>query len=157
LSDLKITVDSLEPVEGDVVALIGNLRHRLAGDLSDAGITCKWEVGDCQPIEWLDPTNALHVLRIMQEAIANVLSHSRASEMTIGCKEATYDGVKGVAAYVADNGRGFDPGLIEHGKGLANMRARASSLHGHLASETQPGEGSLVRLWLPYHRSTRGE
>ncbi|MCW5761212.1 MAG: hypothetical protein KIS90_15695, partial [Phenylobacterium sp.] len=33
LADLKITVDSLEPVEGDLVALIGNLRHRMAGDL----------------------------------------------------------------------------------------------------------------------------
>ena len=32
ISDLKITVDSLAPVEGDLVALLANFRHRLEPD-----------------------------------------------------------------------------------------------------------------------------
>lgn len=153
VADLKITVDSLEPVEGDLVALIGNLRHRMAGDLRDAGVACKWEVGACGPLPWLDATNALHVLRIFQEAIGNVLTHSGATEMRIGCRETGRDGIAGIAAYVADNGRGFDGDDGTHGKGLANIRARARSLHGVLEWETQPGEGTVVTLWLPYARS----
>ncbi|MEL7189858.1 MAG: hypothetical protein AAGK17_09940 [Pseudomonadota bacterium] len=152
LSDLKITVDSLEPVEGDIVTLIGNLRHRLAGDLADAGIDCKWEVGECQPIEWLDPTNALHVLRIMQEAIANVLSHSNASEMTIGCKERVHNGVNGIVTYTIDNGRGFDSVNESPGKGLSNMQARARALRGNLWSKSSAGNGCSILLWLPYIR-----
>lgn len=152
LGDLKLTVDSLEPVEGDLVALIGNLRHRMARDLADAGITCKWEVEDCAPIAWLDATNALHVLRIHNEAISNVLSHSNATEIRIGCVEAEHEGVPGVSTYIADNGKGIDKNSETQGRGLANMRSRAYSLHGQLFCEPQPGGGTRIRLWLPYQR-----
>jgi len=152
LTDLKITVDSLEPIEGDFVALIGNLRHRLAGDLQDAGIDCKWEVQECAPVTWLDATNALHVLRIYNEAIGNVLTHSRATEMRIGCQEKDNKGVPGISAYVADNGVGFDTEIETVGKGLSNIRARARSLHGELSCVSNPTDGTVVTLWLPYER-----
>ncbi|MEP2736887.1 MAG: ATP-binding protein [Erythrobacter sp.] len=154
LNDLKITVDSLEPIEGDLIALIGNLRHRMAGDLRDAGIACQWEVEDCKPLTWLDASNALHVLRIMQEAIGNVLSHSQASQLTIGCKERSLDGASGIATYVIDNGRGFSLDGESYGKGLSNMQARAQSLHGSLECEAKPNEGCAITLWLPYERHT---
>jgi signal transduction histidine kinase len=153
LADLKITVDSLEPVEGNLVALIGNLRHRMAGDLRDAGIKCKWNAEACGPLTWLDATNALHVLRIFQEAIGNVLTHSGATEMQIGCREQSHKGVAGIAAYVNDNGVGFDPDDTSFGKGLANIRARALSLHGVLSCGSRPDEGTIITLWLPYARN----
>lgn len=154
LADLKITVDSLEPVEGDLVALIANLRHRMAGDLRDAGIGCKWEVQPCDPLPWLDAANALHVLRIFQEAIGNVLAHAGATEIRIGCREDQRKGIAGVAAYVADNGNGsIDMASRQPGKGITNMKARASSLHGDLDCEARPGEGTLILLWLPYVRT----
>lgn len=152
LGDLKLTVDSLEPVEGDLVALIGNLRHRMARDLEDAGIHCKWEVEDCAPLPWLDATNALHVLRIQNEAISNVLSHSDATEMTIGCVERTNNEVAGISTFISDNGNGFDMHNKARGKGLENMMARAHSLHGQLFYQSEPGRGTTVSLWLPYAR-----
>lgn len=154
LADLKITVDSLEPIEGDLVALIGNFRHRMAGDLRDAGIVCKWEVQPCKSIPWLDAPNALHVLRIFQEAMGNALAHSGATELRIGCREAERDGVPGISAHIADNGRGFDATAVSTGKGLANIQARANSLHGALDFTSQPGNGATVTLWLPYARSS---
>ena len=153
LTDLKITVDSLEPIEGDFVALIGNLRHRLAGNLRDAGIDCKWEVEECAPLPWLDATNALHVLRIYNEAIGNVLAHSNATEMRIGCAETEHEGIPGISAYVADNGIGFDTRLETPGKGLSNLRARANSLHGVLSCVSSPNNGTVISLWLPYERT----
>lgn len=153
ITDLKITVDSLEPVEGDFVALIGNLRHRLAGNLRDAGINCKWEVEECAPLPWLDATNALHVLRIYNEAIGNVLAHSNATEMRIGCAEKEHEGIPGFSAYVADNGIGFDTTLETPGKGLSNLRARAKSLHGVLSCVSSPNNGTVISLWLPYERT----
>lgn len=153
IADLKITVDSLEPVEGDLVALIGNLRHRMASDLHDAGITCRWEVRECGPLPWLDATNALHVLRIFQEAIGNVLTHSGATELRIGCHEHVHDGQVGIVTYVADDGRGLGAAKADApGKGLANMRARARALHGLLTYDSGLGGGTVVKLWLPYER-----
>lgn len=152
LGDLKLTVDSLEPVEGDIVALIGNLRHRMARDLTDAGITCKWEVEKCAPLPWLDAANALHVLRIHNEAISNILAHSHATVIRIGCAEKSQNGMPGIETYIADNGDGFDVNLVDKGKGLANITARAHSLHGGLSYDSKLGQGTVVRLWLPYHR-----
>jgi signal transduction histidine kinase len=153
IADLKITVDSLEPVKGDLVALIGNLRHRMASDLKAAGLISKWEVGECKPLPWLDATNALHVLRIFQEAISNIIAHSGATEMHIGCNEEMRGGVPGLAAYVSDNGCGYDPqDTLIRGKGLPNMRARAESMHGQFTSVTATGGGTKLTIWLPYER-----
>ena len=151
ISDLKITVDSLEPVEGDLVALLANLRHRMTRDLKDAGLTCKWKAEPCGPLPWLDATNALHVLRIFQEAIGNALTHSGATELEIGCFPAAHEGRDGLKAYVADNGAGFVAGGMA-GKGLGNMRSRAEAMHGIFECTSAPAEGTRVTLWLPYAR-----
>jgi signal transduction histidine kinase len=155
ISDLKITVDSLEPVEGDLVALLANLRHRMTRDLKEAGLTCKWKAEPCAPLPWLDATNALHVLRIFQEAIGNALAHSGATELEIGCRPAALGDRDGLSAYVSDNGVGFEA-APENGKGIANMRARAEALHGVFDCQSKPGEGTRVEIWLPYHRLENG-
>ena len=82
-----------------------------------------------------------------------MLTHSGASEMQIGCLEVERDGVPGVSAYVADNGRGFDPSQPDRsGKGLSSIGARARALHGHLDCEAAAGAGARITLWLPYER-----
>jgi len=154
LVDLKITIDSLEPVKGDLVALLANLRHRMERDLRDAGLACRWRVGECRPLPWLDATNALHVLRIFQEAIGNALSHARAATLEIGCHEESRDGRDGLVAYVVDDGVGFDaenPGL---GKGVGNMRSRARALNCGFDCVMSTGAGTRISLWLPYVRGT---
>ncbi|HXQ16493.1 MAG TPA: ATP-binding protein [Caulobacteraceae bacterium] len=152
LSDLKITIDSLEPVEGDFVALLANLRHRMEGDLREAGLKCLWRVADCRPLPWLDATNALHVLRIFQEAVGNSLTHAGADTLEIGCHEEACGGRPGLIAYVADNGRGFDPEGPAAGKGIQNMRSRARALHGQFECVAGAGAGTRVSIWLPYVR-----
>jgi signal transduction histidine kinase len=152
ISDLKITVDSLEPVDGDLVALLANLRHRMEGDLADAGLETVWTIEPCREIPWLDATNALHALRIFQEAIGNVISHARATEMQIGCCEESRNGVEGLVAFVSDNGVGFDVSGKTQGKGVANIKSRTQSLQGQLECISQVGAGTLLRVWLPYVR-----
>jgi signal transduction histidine kinase len=46
---------------------------------------------------------------------------------------------------VRDDGRGFEPGIAP-GVGLEGMRERAVALGGELEVESEPGEGTLVRL-----------
>jgi signal transduction histidine kinase len=152
LSDLKITIDSLEPVEGDLVALLANLRHRMEGDLLDAGLVCRWRVTDCRPLAWLDAPNALHVLRIFQEAVGNIMAHAGAEGLEIGCQEESFDGRPGIVAYVSDDGHGFDPDGPAVGKGLSNMRSRARVLHGRFDCVSVAGEGTRISIWLPYTR-----
>lgn len=151
--DLKITVDSLAPVDGDVVAFLANFRHRLAPDLDEAGLICEWEVEPCPPLPWLDAQNALHMLRIMQEAIGNVLAHSGADVVTIRCQPELLAGNRGVRIAVIDNGSGFDHGPIGcGGRGIENMKSRAHSLGGEISFGSVPGRGTSMSLWLPQSR-----
>lgn len=154
ISDLKITVDSFEPVEGDVVALIANLRQRMEPDLREAGLTCLWRVQPCEPLVWLDAGNALHVLRIFQEGIGNVLAHSGATLLEIECQPAERDGRSGIRATLADNGCGLEPNRLSAGRGIAGMHARAEAIGGIFTVQSNPGQGTHLDLWLPLVRST---
>ena len=153
ISDLKITLDSLAPVEGDMVALLANFRHRLEPDLREAGLKCLWKVELCPPLLWLDAVNALQMLRIVQEAISNVLAHAKANVIEIGAKPSQCDGEDGIETWISDDGIGFEQSNDNIGRGLGNMRARAASLGGTFSRVSKPGTGTHVVLWLPLRRS----
>jgi signal transduction histidine kinase len=155
LSDLKIAVDSLEPIEGDVVALIASLRHRMEPDLARLGVSFGWLVEETDSLPWLDAVGALHVLRILQEAVSNTLMHGSAQTISVRCANRVQNGVEGVVVEVADDGIGFDQETPRRGgRGLENMRSRAGSIGGALEINSAPGKGVMIRLWLPRERST---
>jgi signal transduction histidine kinase len=83
IDDLKLAIDSMEPVEADLLLLLATLRFRLGSRLESTGIILRWEISDVPALDWLDPRNALHILRILQEAFANILKHAQASEIRV--------------------------------------------------------------------------
>jgi glucose-6-phosphate-specific signal transduction histidine kinase len=76
---LRLTIDSLEPTDDDLLALLGNLRYRLEPRLKKCGIELDWQVQDVPKLACLDPKNVLHILRILQEGFTNILKHAHAS------------------------------------------------------------------------------
>jgi signal transduction histidine kinase len=152
ISDLKITVDSLAPVEGDLVALLANFRHRLEPDLREAGLKCVWKVEACPSLPWLDAVNALQMLRIVQEAVSNILAHAKATTVEIGAKPAQLNTADGIQVWIHDNGNGLAEGASIRGRGISNMTARAASLGGHFARTSSSANGTRVELWLPICR-----
>ncbi|WP_295958134.1 ATP-binding protein [Rhodoferax sp.] len=143
IDDLKLTVDSLEPVEADLLLLLATLRYRLAPRLESSGLRLRWEVVDVPALTWLDPRSALHVLRILQEGISNTLQHASATELRVATGEAE----GGVFVLLVDNGQGFQP-KVHMGRGLSNMARRAHAIGGTVAWDAVPG-GTQFRLWLP--------
>lgn len=149
IDDLKLTIDSMEPVEADLLLLLATLRFRLGPRLAAAGITLRWEVVDVPALDWLDPRNALHILRILQEAFANILKHTQALEIRV----STGAGDGGVTVTITDNGPGFslDNALKSGGKGLQNQLRRARSIGGEVRWDSD-GTGTRMTLWLPESR-----
>jgi two-component system nitrate/nitrite sensor histidine kinase NarX len=95
----------------------------------------------------LTASEELQMLRIAQEALANIRKHARAHtvRVLIGCVSGG-----GYRLLVEDDGRGFEdaarvgqPG--EH-IGLSIMEERARRLGGELRIESEPGEGTRVEL-----------
>jgi signal transduction histidine kinase len=148
IDDLKLTVDSLEPVEADLLLLLATLRYRLLPRLHDASLRLRWEVADVPPLVWLDPRSALHILRILQEGISNVMQHAGATELRV----ATVQEAQGVAVILTDNGRGFGVRPEgETGRGLSNMARRARAIGAEVSWDAVE-EGTRFRLWLPLQR-----
>src|SRR5262249_9775577 len=76
--DLRLAIDSLQPSDGDLLSVLGNLRYRLENRLKQHGIALDWQVGEVPKLASLTPRQVLHVLRILQEAFTNVLKHAHA-------------------------------------------------------------------------------
>lgn len=91
------------------------------------------------------------LLRAVQEALANVAKHAKASRvgLTLSYMEDL------VTLDVRDDGVGFDPeakrghGWPDGGFGLAGMRQRVQRLAGRLDIESEPGGGTAISASLP--------
>jgi signal transduction histidine kinase len=101
---------------------------------------------------------AFQLLRIIQEALANVRKHARAHNAWIRFRTVERNRLE---LLVADDGQGFEPqsaaAAASHNSfGLASMRERAQSLDGELLLETQPGSGTRVIVSIPFKSKAGG-
>ena len=93
----------------------------------------------------VDEQTAIHVYRVLQEALANVARHSGAKAATVRLR--TRDNV--LELDVEDRGRGLTPDIAQRGLGLVAMRERAALLGGTLDVAAAPDGGTIVRLRVP--------
>lgn len=101
----------------------------------------------------LNPEAGLALYRSLQEALTNVVRHSKARHVRITL--ATVDGVR-LRLRVADDGVGqVDPasacGIVSQtpGSGLLGLRERLSHAGGHLDLHPNPGGGLVLEVSLP--------
>lgn len=103
------------------------------------------------PVRPLHPEIELTLLRVAQEALANVAKHAAASRVAM---TLTFVGDT-VTLDVRDDGVGFAPGdggggtRANGGFGLTGMRERLERLTGSLEIETAPGAGTAVSARVP--------
>jgi two-component system NarL family sensor kinase len=93
---------------------------------------------------FLDEERQLIIYRIAQEAINNILKHSKATHITV---KLVFD-AEFFSMSVVDNGVGFTPALayLEKGTGLLNMNERAKFLDAELIINAKPYAGCLINL-----------
>ena len=145
VDDLRAVIDSLEPLDGDLTSVLATLRFRLGKRLELAGIGLDWNMQDLPTLKWLGPSQALQLMRIVQEVLTNVLKHAHATRMQI----SAHCSGRFIEVCIADNGSGFDTAMTPTGRGLRHLTQRAASLNGSVIIESRPGTGTTVRLLLP--------
>ena len=101
-----------------------------------------------------------NIFRIIQEAINNAIKYSDASKITVSVKQVEND----LMITVKDDGRGFDPKIaegrgsnLESGRGFFNMYERTEYINGNLEIQSEPGNGTTVRLILPVKNTVTAE
>ena len=109
------------------------------------GIPCLVEVPENPPR--LGDAKAIGLFRILQEALTNVMRHAQAHTVELALR------VEGdeLCLSISDDGRGFDTAAAWGGSsfGLVGMRERVLMLGGELEIDSQPGEGSCLRVRVP--------
>jgi PAS domain S-box-containing protein len=100
----------------------------------------------------LDPSVALHIYRIAEEAVGNAVRHAEAKSITI--RLHTTPGRK-IALTITDDGNGFRQDAGAEGMGLQNMRYRARVIRGTLKIASAPKRGTVVTCILPIQQPRR--
>jgi signal transduction histidine kinase len=141
LSMLKLLRDDLRQ------AWIAPLRHRFASLFDALDMQSDWQV----PAAWPQPPGALPCLaltRVLEEALANVVKHSRAQCVQV---ELQWPEPHWLVLRITDDGAGFDVAAVQQagmGVGLRSMQARLQRLGGHLDMDSEPG-ATVLAAWLP--------
>lgn len=151
LDEMRMAVDSLQPVHGDLIAVLATLRYRLQPRLQAAGVQVRWDVSQLPPLPQLSPQSVLQVQRILLEAFTNVLKHARASEVAVQARwEHGEDGsTPAVVLSLTDNGVGLPEAPAFGGHGVANMQSRAVAIGAVLRVEAAEAGGTRVVLHWP--------
>jgi signal transduction histidine kinase len=141
-------MQALRPVElDDVHALPDVLASVVERFRRDSGISARF-AANVASIQ-LTPAASIEVVRIVQEALANVRKHSRARNVLVRLTgdHDTY------TLTVEDDGRGFDfAGALSHDQldralaGPAIIRERARLLGGRLTVTSTPGAGARIEI-----------
>jgi signal transduction histidine kinase len=141
LEELRMTLDSLEPMEGDLPAILGTLRQRISPTLEAAGIELDWQVEEVPAVavngQPMEPRAVMQLFRALQEIFANIVKHSKASRVTV----RTWAEDQHVCLSVADNGVGLGSGSREGGRGMDNLRGRAAALGAQLTLQSPALDG----------------
>ncbi len=163
LSRLTEAREMLRQAHQEVRMAIFNLRQRPSGDDFVAQVRGLLEqfgrqaslrtelVSEVKGTVSLPFEKSIQVMRVIQEALANVRKHAAATKVVVSI--AHRDGALEVA--VADDGCGFIPdAAAQSGQhfGLHIMKERSQEVGGQLDIESAPGQGTTVRLRVPLGR-----
>ena len=97
------------------------------------------------PTRPLDTARALHLHRIVREAISNVIRHAQAHRLRVRVRAAGNE----LRLELTDDGSGTAVGNPHPGTGMRNMRERAAELAGDIAWTPGTEGGTKVLLAMP--------
>lgn len=149
-ADVREGILGLRTSLGPGRGLLESLRDYLDRWQELSGVAVDFQaIPDDSHLPPLPPAAEVQLLRIVQEALANVRKHARATQARVRLR-----GTNGwLQATVEDDGIGFDPSAPGRGTfprfGLATMRERAEAVGGTLEIDSAPGRGTRVTLRIP--------
>ncbi|WP_238161468.1 sensor histidine kinase [Micromonospora endolithica] len=144
LAEVRALVAALTP--GALTASpLAQALHRLVERFGrETGLAARCTAGGA--IRPLGTSIEVVLLRATQEALANVRRHAAAGAVTVRLDH----GPDTVVLQVVDDGAGFDQDDTGDGYGLAAMRARVAQVRGTLTVRSGAGEGTTIRVEVPY-------
>lgn len=109
-----------------------------------------------QKLEDLDYKVAIHVYRIVQECLTNVVRHAQATEVTVSVDLMSNKQLPPrVVLDVSDNGIGGE--MNAQGFGVMGMRERVENLGGKFSFKSAVRQGVHINAWMPFLGKTQDD
>jgi signal transduction histidine kinase len=133
----------LHPGVLDDLGLVSAIEWYCEEFFDRTGVPCELTLEEIEPAS---PKVNLALLRIVQEAMTNVLRHSQATKVII-----TLTSNPEVILTIADNGTGIPDGILDSGKsfGIMGMRQRIRQCGGTIEFLVHQGEGTTIIVKVP--------
>jgi two-component system sensor histidine kinase ChiS len=149
LSEVREISYNLRPYHLDQLGLTGALRSIISRIASSSQIIFSEDLDDLDDL--FPKESEINVFRIVQEAVNNIIKHSRAKNANIKVKRDEGS----VRFTLSDNGIGFDSS--RQGFGLTGMAERVRILGGSLAIKSGGGTGTTITVIIPIRSENDGE
>lgn len=134
----------IRPAQLDIIGLGAAIRSTAQRHLEPFG--CRFQVTVFGNETWADKTHSSVLLRIIQEALVNIVRHANATNVTIKVRIST---TGRVSTIVRDNGKGFDAPKLSgptttKNLGLTSMQERCEIVGGKLKIVSSIGKGTII-------------
>jgi ligand-binding sensor domain-containing protein/two-component sensor histidine kinase len=149
IQEVREISQNLRPYQIESLGLTKAVAGMVAKVSSASGLPCAVEL---EPVDGLlAPDSEIHLYRIVQELLNNVIKHSDASEVRVRLRSQ----MPSLILTIEDDGRGFDYDEVfgrparEHGFGLADIAERVRILGGELECLSRPEKGTRWMIQIP--------
>ncbi|MDK9301298.1 sensor histidine kinase [Propionibacterium freudenreichii] len=143
LAESRRMVAALSPAPLARASLADAVQRVVDGFTEQTGLAADVQLSG-EPVP-LPPQVQVVVLRVTQEALANVRRHAGARSVDVHMAYLP----DRLRLRIVDDGHGFDPAHVAAGHGLRNMAERVGDVHGRYTLTSAPGAGTVVEVSLP--------
>ncbi len=145
MTEVRQISHDLRPYQLDLLGLTKSIETLALRTCDAAGITLEFSADDLAGS--LPKEGEIHLYRIVQECLNNIMRHSGATSIRVVIQRKAV----GISLTVNDNGVGFSPGPVDgsdrHGGfGLTGIKERAELLQGKAQILSVPGQGTTVTI-----------
>ena len=147
LGSVTSIITELRPIVLDKMGFVPAVRQLLSNFQKRSDIICDTLLkGDSVVIK---DEVATAIYRVIQEALTNILHHSKASHISV--KISLNSSV--ILVTISDNGRGITSEEISDPKsfGIIGMKERIAGIQGRISFKGIPGKGTTVKLKVPIY------
>jgi len=136
----------LRPEMIDLLGFIDACKTYISDFRERRPIKCKFE-SEISELD-INPQQSVALFRILQEALTNIAKHAKATEVIIQLENREDK----LILKITDNGIGFDTdqNFRQDSYGMIGMQERVFLLDGELKITSIIGEGTVVKVSLPY-------
>lgn len=148
MQDLRDIVSRSSRADGSLLEILAQIRDETEQRLESLGLGLAWEQDRDLQDPQLDDGQALHLFRIVREAVTNALRHAQPQSIRIRCRAAD----EYLWLDVTDDGPG--PDARKPGAGTCTMQRRAADLRGSISWDAGTEGGTKVVLKFPLPESS---